>query len=343
MSHMTDFSIAIDESGRHGPNLMAGGHFIVGSTSLTNEAAADLLAGALGLPPQTAREWKWKYVREMPKRAEAVLAAIDPRTTLVAVIHHRFFCWAKAVDTLIYEFEYNVLGEGSFSRQFAMVAYAQEAWECVRTHVDPFLQAYVDACRSPGEKSFYWVARRARQLVSRCPDGPVREQVLKPMARAAGRFRELLLEHVAIRGEGDAFARPADHIDPHVAALGALANGWRQRTEHGGWIDALHDEIVPNDVVDRWTEAFTQIGRMRLSRGKSLNEPRLQLADLIAGAAEAALRRPSDDEQTEIVRALAQGQVTEWIPRDLTICAWRDPVSQFRPEGAPPPREDYDW
>jgi hypothetical protein len=187
--------IAIDESGRHGPNLLAGGHFVVGSTSLTDAEAETLLDHTLGPPPSNAGEWKWQYLAKQPDRAYRFLDALDSRKVVAVVTHHRFFGWCKLIDTLLYEFDIYLNEEAG--DQMLMALLAQRSWEEVRLVVDDVLGVFVAACRDLlVEKNFYWFSRRSREITSACNDKWTRAKILDPIALRAPRLRRLLLDHI---------------------------------------------------------------------------------------------------------------------------------------------------
>lgn len=201
------------------------------------------------------------------------------------------------------------------------------------------------ACREPfDDKNFYWFTRRSRQLAARCRDKATYGTVLEPLSARAGDFKRLLLDHIVVGAHGSQsqLHSSRDHIDPHVSSIGGLAHGVR-RCGGSGRITALHDEIYPADIVERWTTAFADSHSLHLVRGRSDEFATLQLADLVAGATDLAFRPPLQVGLKADVQRLVRVEVQRWLAPDMTIWPWRDPNSQLRPEGGLPPRSDPDW
>jgi hypothetical protein len=314
---------------------------VVGSTNLSVADATELLDRSVGELPEGAPEWKWKYLATNRHRSEAFFDQLDSASAASAAVHHRFFGWTKAVDTLIYEHQL-LLGSGRPEyTQMEMVGLAHMSWEAVRHAVDPFLDAYITAVRTPTSRHSYALGRAARELKSTCTDRDTSRNVLRPLVAGAREFDRLLRAIAAPHADGP-FRNAADHIDPHLAALGALPIAWRERLGTSAPIEAHHDEILPDDIVDRWSSVMATAARMHLTRGRSVDDPRLQVADLVAGATECALRPTESDTRRRTVQEIARAHVGAWLPRDATIVAFRDPRSQLRPEGSLSPRSDYD-
>lgn len=336
--------VRIDESGRHGPNLIIGGHFVLGSTIL-DDREAQLVLDELGPLPHGAREWKFSYLRRSVPRARSLLDALTPDSVLATAVHHRFFAWSKLLDTLLYELAAH-LGTAPLSdaRQAQVIWLVQRSWEDVRKDVDGVIGAFVEAWRRPSEQALYELGRQLRRLSSTVGSASTRRDVLRPLVRAHRDMTLHLMRDLAPQepGGGTDGVRLVDHLDPHTPALGALVMGWRARLGLSARISLVHDEIFPKDIVERWETHLAVLHGVSLRRGTSVGSPALQLADLVAGAASTALAPTAGDAIEEGVAALFRSVVTSWLPADLTIWPWSDPRSALRPEGGVALRIDPD-
>jgi hypothetical protein len=328
-----DSTIAVDESGRDGTNLVRGGAFILGSTSLSDTESAQLLGTILGPPPQTAQEWKWSSAARRPAQVLELLESIPLEKVVSIPIHHRFFGWCKAVDSLLYEYPVVVMDEpADDKRQMQVVFLAQSSWEAVRDELDPFLTAWIEAVRHPNETSVENVRREVSRVLRSVTHLPA-SQTVRLMSEVLNRLTPSQLRQVML---------DRDHIDPHVPAVGALIEAWHRRlSQHGSSrIKILHDAISHGDTVDRWTPHFERLG-VTVTRAHSHQHPALQIADLVAGATRSAFRdpTPSSAHRYSLDTSLL---VRRWLPDDLVIWPWRDPRSKLRSDGVTGARADFD-
>ena len=268
--------VAVDESGRHGSNLVAGGAFILGSTSLTDDEATALLTDTLGAPPQTAVEWKW-HLAQSKWELRAFLDALPNSRVMAVAIHHRFFGWCKLVDTLLYEHAVVIGGAPeSNETQMLTVGIAQIAWESARHIVDDLIDAWVTAVQKPSNDTF----RRLRGAALDLAAGQFDDEIVGDTFRTLRDVVEDMTPAVLERLTAD------DHADPHVPAAGTLVFEWRKRLARDcpEGFQLVHDEIKQGDVVDRWSDIFRRLGA-DVSRACSTDHTSLQIADLVAGVA----------------------------------------------------------
>ena len=325
--------IAVDESGRDGSNLVMGGAFILGSTTLTDSESDVLLNRYLGRPPQSAREWKWRSAAKRPVQVLDFLKAIPVENVVSIAIHQRFFGWCKAVDSLLYEYPVIVLDmPGNDGRQMAMVSLAQNSWEGVRGHLDPFLAAWVEAVRHPSNPTVACLRTEASSLLH-STTLPVAKQTIELMSEVLDRLEPPELRQVML---------DQGHIDPHVPAVGSLIEAWRDRLDHpdATELTILHDVINSGDTIDRWTPLFDRLG-VTVTRGNSHDHPALQVADLVAGATRAAFQDPTSATAGRTTIDTAR-LVERWLPPDLVIWPWKDPRSSLRSDGVTGMRTDFD-
>lgn len=306
------FTVAVDESGRHGPNLTGGPHFALGSTSLDDAAAGAFLAETFG---RRQGEWKWRYVLNDRHLLDRFLENIEAAKAKAVAIHHVYFGFTKAIDTTLYETareEGRRDDDGSMQRR--MVGLVEAAWKHVGRESEAFVSSFVVACRTQESDAFRDFTAEAYRLSEKCS-----ELTTSILLRKVAQRVPLLAEYLS--GWRERPIRPADLIDPHVCALGSICNAWR--AEHGNAVEpflVLHDEIHVGDVVDRWSRTMAMQSNATLVRGDSAARPSLQVADLVAGATEFAFRVNVRNGQSSLIKI--RQKLPTWLIADDTV--WPD-------------------
>ncbi|MCX4539051.1 DUF3800 domain-containing protein [Streptomyces sp. NBC_01669] len=321
--------IAVDESGYSGDQLFGGDRYMtLGSVAVDDTEAAEIVdelrneAGIQKAAPEVKFQSMFTGARAGRRRhlLAEILAPGGPlhRQASVYVIDKHHFVSAKLVDLLIEEQCHSrgidivsngvahrmaldlategtrALGRDGFDRLMATAVgfFAKKNRGGHQVTVDDLFTVIRESCAC---------ARRRKA----------------PQAKKAADVLELLR---ATRPEAEAFARerPAeqtptgphglldDSLDPLVPALPAVILSAAGR--HGGKLRVLADEqrLLTDDKLDVLERAAAAMGLIYsiieanhlgdLVRGRSIEHPSLQLADLVAGAGRAVARRHDGEE-----------------------------------------------
>ncbi|WP_406733575.1 hypothetical protein [Streptomyces sp. NBC_01794] len=321
--------IAIDESGYNGDQLSGRDRYMtLGSVAVDDTEAAgivDTLRREAGIQ-KTAPEVKFQKMftgggagarRRLLAEILGPDGPLDGRAS-VYIIDTHYFVMAKLVDLLLEErfhrMGYDIVSNG-VARQLARDVTTEGTRALGRDGFDRFVSTAVgffskknrtgdqisvdDLYTVIGESCAYARRRKA------------------PQAKKAAVVLEMLR---AARPEAEAFARerpaeatPAgpyglldDSLDPLITAVPTVV--LHASARHGGKIHALADDqrLLTDDKLDVLERGAIAVGMVRglvegghlvdLVRGRSVDHPSLQLADLVAGAGRAVARRHDGEE-----------------------------------------------
>lgn len=314
--------VAVDESGRHGPNLMGGSHFALGSTRLTDVEAEAMLHTAFG--DRRSAEWKWAAVKRHRRGLQTLLRDFDSSSVKATAVHNRYFGWTKALDTALYEISIELGCQDPTGRmQATMVNLVDLCWRDVGAHSANFVQAFVSACRSRESSAFQEMMNEAL-LLSRLATSPVVADLMQEVAKVVPLFPSYFRYRLGAPNPTATGHVARDHIDPHVCALGTICDAWRNEFGDDELpLVLMHDEIGPRDVVDRWSSVVQSLSNAVVVRGRSVERPSIQLADIVAGATELAMRDPHTLSRGDRwTWQLMRDHVSAWLVPDRTI--WPD-------------------
>lgn len=291
--------IFADESGNTGEDLLSLDQpiFAVGSVHLTDEAAVDLLSSTeIGDRP----EWKFSRLRKSgPGRRSIlqILNGLSPATGKWAAAHKRYMISCKIVDSLL-EPVLHAAGVNIYDKAGQVVL--ANAWhEAIPATLgeegaDRFFNLFVQMFRSRTSAAFNEFYTALEELTAGAPE-PTAEHL------------EVLLESRP-HAEGFLLDPKADwdDLDPAQPFLMPLLSAWDE--EIGTPYSVIHDQVKG---VERWQRMiepylFSPLPRRPVGHGErtwslplfatdvsfadSRDHPQLQVADILAGAANYWLR-----------------------------------------------------
>ncbi|GGO68523.1 hypothetical protein [Nonomuraea cavernae] len=285
--------IACDESGSEGDKLIGGNTdvFAHASVRLSADLAARCIEETRDRAPSPTTEYKFSILRRT-KHREALIWLLGPRGPLLGHAHvhltdKTFFVVGRVVDLLVTEAPYPpAIGLRQDRRARSMTAtlrregpraYGAERWES-------FLAAFNGLMRSPNHRSapasvaaFFDLVDDLRRSGARSPAGEAMELLWLARPRVAA-FRERLL--------ADPGVIPA--LDTLIPAIVGAVAYWGAG---GRSVAVVHDRqtLLTDERIGRLKEllhAREPGGRLTgLTLVDSRCDPRIQVADLLAGAA----------------------------------------------------------
>lgn len=284
----------MDEAGNTGQDVLNAAQpvYALAGVHVSLERAQELVDGAL--EGRQATELKFKTLRRRtygPALLRAVLEAADfaPEEARIAVLHKRWMAVAKMVDTLV---------------EPAMVAKGlQMAFYGGGAHVGMTNDLYLQGGTAMGIGVWDDLLRSFLAMAHHYGDATV-DAYLRALRRARISCRNEVLHAVLLvmidaREDLDAeLGGASDVLDPAVAAV-----FWQA----GEWSDQFDEFVIVHDdaeAVERWSDPLIRAGKAKaenLEVGKvtlkfpgglsditfvrSHDDPRVQLADLLAGSA----------------------------------------------------------
>lgn len=286
--------IACDESGWEGANLVAGNSAVIAYASVRLSAGeASAWLGRLGgRPEHTGREFKAAHVLRSARSAvTGLLTSAGPihGNALVHLTDKAYFVVGRLLDL--------ILGESTEAASAGLTPDPRlTGWAATLIHEGP--QAF-GPLRWQGFLGLAnavlrdWKPRRVREPVDDFIDmveslsgsGGKLDPILDEISRArpaAYAARERLLEHHVIQ--------PA--VEPLISALARTVLHW---SRDGGDVSIVHDEqsAMTERRLRRLERQLLPPGRaLRLRQVDSRTDPRVQVADVLAGVA----RRIATDE-----------------------------------------------
>lgn len=305
--------IACDESGSEGENVTAAGHrvFVHASVDLDAVEAAAVMDEVRRLAPSQAPEYKADQILQ-PSAALAADWMLDPAGPLagraaVYLIDKDYFVVGKVVDLLIEEVTHAVgrdLYADRQAREWALTLHRHgpralgHDWPRLLAAFNSLMRATQRKGAKTTVEEFFDALDQVR-LASRRRDVEKILAVLWQARPHAHEFQERLLD--------DPDQPPA--LDPLFAALPQTARTWHERTRRP--VRIVHDAqtaLTPTRVaavIDGLARPFPEFRRFAppvtvtaIDQVDSKDDPRVQVADLLAGlarrAATAALDGPAD-------------------------------------------------
>lgn len=292
--------IGCDESGSEGENVTSAGHrvFVHAGVAVGESEAAELIAQIRRLAPSQAPEYKADQILRPTAAAAAswLLAADGPLAdrALAYLVDKDYFVVGKVVDLLVEEVAH-AAGEDLYANHRARgmaLTLHRAGPRALGADWAPLLAAFnslMRAVQRKGEKTtvdqFFDALDRVR-LRSRRRDV---EEILAVLWKAklhAVAFQERLV--------GDPDQPPA--LDPLFAALPQTVRAWHERTRRP--VKVVHDtyaQLTPRRVatmIDALARPHPDFRRfappvplVAVEQADSKDDPRLQLADLLAGLA----------------------------------------------------------
>jgi hypothetical protein len=334
--------VACDESGNDGGNLLGGSTLVLAHASvmIESEEAAEVMARLRKSTRSQAPELKAGVLLRSPNFDHARWFLEHPsirQNSFIYVVDKSYMLSTKAFDLCIEP----VLHRQGFDiykdlrancgamllNQFAIRQFGDQWWSAlerlnemmrVKTpeEVDPILAKFRDG--------LFALARQA--------EGPLNLFLLMLMIGTC----EYRANWITQLQNGH---HPVSQIDPIIPAFAETIRHWVHRE---GVIEIVHDEakfltanaiahirmglLHPESLSDSY--ATRGIELPRIQQANSLDDPRVQIADLLAGigraAAEQALRGEGEHELLHTVRPMIS-------PNSL----WGDPASWAEIEGSP--------
>ncbi|MDQ3484742.1 MAG: DUF3800 domain-containing protein [Actinomycetota bacterium] len=316
----TETVIACDESGSEGENLTGAAHrvFVHASTDLTVDEATAVMHGARERAPTQAAELKAEHLLARPDAVGWFLAAGGPLDgrAVAHLVDKQYFVIGKVVDLLVEEVTHAAgidLYAGGRARKMAWDLHRNGPRAFRTGDWDGLLAAFNSLMRAKQRKGakttvdeFFAAVDRLRLVSRRRVVAEVIDVVWTGRVHAED-FQELLAE-------------APDHppaLDPLIAALAQTARAWSRRT--GRPVRVVHDQqavLTPpriQSLIDLlWTphpDLAAYAPRVRVSAIElvdSKDDPRVQVADLLAGTARhlatAALTRAPEHDRAAKLR-----------------------------------------
>lgn len=290
-------TIACDESGSEGENLMSAAHpdFVHASVHLTRERALDVLAELRAAARSQAHELKSKAV--MSARARPVLVRLIAELASdsnICLVDKGYFASAKLIDLILAEeahlsgVDLAITGEAAqLARQLQLrtpVAVGEYVWRELLSAFNELVRRHVrSGSEKPDPSTFFTILDVAREA-SR---DPIVTQILTALWGA----RHLVADYDQ-EDDGGVFFR---ELDPMITTVVAVARTWGVRLGGGPFefvVDKYWglDELARAAIVDAARipmhvgDTALPIGDLRAMRvADSRDDPRIQVADILAG------------------------------------------------------------
>jgi hypothetical protein len=315
--------IAIDESGYHGDQLHGRGRYmILGSVAIDDvEAAAivDTLRRDAGIQ-QSATEVKFQkmFTGEGASRRRRFLGELlGPGGPLhdrasVYVIDKHYFVAAKLVSLLLEE-RFNALGydidSNGVGRQLALDLATEGPRALGRDGFDRLIATAVGFFSKKNRTGdqvtvddFYAVIRESCAYARRrkAPQAKKAAEVLDMLRKTRPEAEEFARERPAEATPTGEYGLLDDAMDPLVTAVPTVI--LHASIRYGGKLQVLADDqrLLTDDKLEVLERGATAVGLVHglikgnhlqdLVRGRSVDHPSLQLADLIAGAGRVVAR-----------------------------------------------------
>ena len=292
--------VAADESGWNGEDLYRPGdpYFVIGSVAIDDETAAPLvedLRRAAGI--SQAIELKFRHFTNSDRRLHALAEFLDSGGPLadrtgIYLTDKRYFVTAKIIDLLLEEHSHARgvdLYADDKARKIAWNFFNEGPRALGREQFDHLIGIFVEFARS----------RNRRQ--SSVSVDELFDALNSAFSRSTRRrISDLLLQLLKTREEAEDLLKRMnaeqflEALEPLYPVAAAVINVWSARL---GSMSLLMDEqnVLTDDRFDivernikRGLTEFRHLWRnvqlRDLARGKSVDHPSIQLADLVAGA-----------------------------------------------------------
>ncbi|WP_327707064.1 DUF3800 domain-containing protein [Streptomyces decoyicus] len=350
--------IAIDESGYHGDQLHGGDRYMVlGSVAIDDAEAAgivDTLRREAGIQ-KSATEVKFQKMftgggagqrRRLLGELLAPGGPLHDRAS-VYVIDKHYFVAAKLVDLLLEE-RFNAMGydivSNGVGRQFALDLATEGPRALGRDGFDRLIASAVGFFSKKNRKGdhvtvddLYAVIRESCAYARRrkAPQAKKAAEVLEMLRKTRPEAEEFVRERPAEATPTGEHGLLDDTTDPLVTAVPTII--LHASIRYGGKLQVLADDqrLLTDDKLDVLERGATAVGLVHglikgrhlqdLVRGRSVDHPSLQLADLVAGAGRVVARwhdgedDPAGDDLHLVVAPLVdpQGMLMDEGPEDF--------------------------
>lgn len=350
--------MAIDESGYHGDQLHGHDRYmILGSVAIDDTEAAvivDTLRREAGIQ-QSAREVKFQKMftgggaghrRRLLGELLASGGPLHGRASVYAIDKH-YFVAAKLVDLLLEErfhaLGYDIVSNG-VGRQLALDLATEGPRALGRDGFDRLIAAAVaffSKKNRTGDQvtvdDLYAVIRESYAYTRRrkAPQAKKAAEVLDMLRKSRPEAEEFARERPAEATPTGEHGLLDDTMDPLVTAVPTVI--LHASIRYGGQLQVLADDqrLLTDDKLEVLERGATAVGLVHglikgnhlqdLVRGRSVDHPSLQLADLVAGAGRVVARwhdgedDPAGGELHPVVAPLVdpQGMLAEEGPEDF--------------------------
>ncbi|WP_433513964.1 DUF3800 domain-containing protein [Nonomuraea sp. CA-143628] len=309
------FEIACDESGSEGEKLIGGNTavFAHASVRLDVESAADCIQEVRSRAPSPTTEYKSGIIRRK-KHLNALKWLLGPSAPLlgnahVYLIDKTFFAMNRLVDLLAVQ-DREAMADTLYRE--GGQTFGPDRWNA-------FLHSFNDLMRTN-------IGRGPRASVETVFAMVDTLRRATPRSRA-GEIMDLLWES---RSQVDAFRERSPTLNPLFPAISQAIVYW---SETGRPVSVVHDRqtLLTQARIDELEEAHSAQGRLAgLRLVDSRTDPRVQVADLLAGAArkiaEDELTGQGDAEVTALLRPYVDAVSIWGDDRSWSLLAPSDPV-----------------
>jgi hypothetical protein len=321
--------IACDESGFSGGNLVGGGHspvFAHASIRIEPAAAAELIKhlrreiGARG-----SGEYKSPEILR-PRRRGVLLWLLGPSSPIQgnAYVHltdNRFFVLSRLVDVLLGEQAVRAIvppGRNARTRDLALTLYRSGERSYGPTRWQHFLAAAADLLRTRK----HWLPKDPVQTFYAAVDTMCQGDVPAEIRRVMSLLRRTRPIAEATRAAHLQNPKLTPLMEPLIPALNCAINRWGLIAQS---LSVVHDEqsaLTPERIADIAMAFAARHPGHRLSDVKlvdSSREPRVQIADFVAGIARRVasdqLHGRADQEISALLSPLTD-QESVWVDGD---------------------------
>lgn len=329
-------TIACDESGSDGENLVEGGSrvFSHGSTDLDRLAAAQLIDDLREAVRFNGAELKSTVLLRSSTRRSSLIDAFASGGPLsgrakILLIDKPYMAAAKVIDLVIEEDAYAKgidLYRTNEAYRLAQLLFRDGARAFGEQQWQRLLGDFVSFVRRKQRSGAKTTEAELLQTIDDLRLRNNRRSVTEIMQRL-WQGREHLRDYLP---EGDASAVSMGTLEPLVPAIAGTAKAWHQ--VHRLPVEIVHDRqaaLTPQAVADilatcstRWPNMAIPPPIITLEQTDSRSDPRVQVADLVAGVgwwvAGQALAGSLSDHVAEVIRpyVLADsmwGHIPSWI------------------------------
>lgn len=327
---------AFDESGHTGGGLLDKTQpvFVLTSVRLTMDQADELKQ--LFNVPEGHRELKFNKLKKYPKHQKAIVELLNHKylsanTVKIAAFHKEYCIWAYTVDRVIepvfYDVDFDTYKNGLNIALTNLLHYCTPVF-CTPAIVDDYKKAFLKLFKNKNTESIYEFYAIINALKTTCKDEKFKD-ILDILLSSQTQIDSILDGH-----------KPLD-FDPYISAFMYQIDHWGRASngkfdayvdEYKGWKDFkqylnLIKEIAANEMVgmDRRTMQLPlKIGEVIPTNSETNSV--VQIADLVAGAAQHYLRSLADGNKDKLFLEIEATKVRSFI--DLMV--W--PHDAFTPE-----------
>ena len=295
---LTGVEIACDESGSEGENVTRSTHpvFVHAAVEIGADEAADLISSLRSIAPSASSEYKAEHLLRSDQALRRLLdnrGGVADRAT-VYLVDKNYFIVAKVIDLLVEETTNEEGIELYASGQARVMAWTlhreglralgDQQWALLLDGFNSLMRIKQRSGAKATVEEFFSLVGSLRHSSRRRAVDEVLDLVWKARPHAE-RFQSRLLDD----------PEQVPSLDPLVAALSQTARTWFARS---GPVRIVHDRqavLTPKRVADiirglrRPHPDFAHFARpvvvTSIEQVDSRDDPRVQVADLLAGAA----------------------------------------------------------